>query len=1049
MRLNNLVLLLSIAALVGPGSRATAEDGPIKIAEIQREEPVDFQKEILPILRRNCLACHNSTEAESDLVLETPDTIRKGGSEGEAAIAGKPAESLILLLASRQQESFMPPDGNDVGAKSLTPQELGLLQLWIVQGAKGEVTASQSIDWQALPAGINPIYAATVSANGRYAIAGRANQIFLYHLPSGRPLGLLIDPQFKQDGRPATAHLDLIQSIAVTRLGDRVISGGFRNVKIWKKVTPTRSSSSELSADITALGTRQGETLVAGLADGHLVLLPAGGAPHVLCRPSEQAIILVDVTTDGTRAISVDAANQLSVIAVATPDEPIVSAALPAKAIAITAISNDRYAIALENTKEVALWQLTMEEGKPPVLAATDQIAGHAQPVTQLQFINNQLLTVSAADGDVRLWTADKKQLRQIKHGSGITSATASADGALLATANEKEIKIWNLADGKQLHHITADAQKTFFKDELTRNVALGKRRVDLATGDLKSANDRKKAEEENTKKAKEALTKAEADRKTKTEAADKAVAEKDAEQKKLDEALKTIVAADEASKKADESITVATKIKTDSEAAVKKLEPNVTKLTAAEAFAQQSAEKSKQAAAILTDDKELAALVTATQKAFERIKASRADMAVEMTKQRQVATKAIADIKTATEVKTKSAESKKAAEAAKKTAEAAVKAKDAPAKKAVDAKTAAERTATSAKRSVDRAEKSIVRATEAIPPVEKSVQAETEQHKLLEAELTKVAEVAKQPLGVDQLTFSSDHLTLAAISADGTVQLFDTASGSELDKFAGDSGKAIFHSDLLSFANGKSLHQWSIQTSWQLERTIGAVDSTEAFVDRVTALAISPDQKVFATGGGEPSRSGQIKLWNLETGELVREIETPHSDTVFSVDFSRDGKFLASSAADRFMKVFQVEDGAFVRSFEGHTHHVLGVAWSADGRTLVTSGADNVVKVWNALTGDQNKTITGFKKEVTDIVYVGDTSEVITACGDASVSRKRSDGGNVRGFSGATDFVYSVSSPADGSKVIAGGQDSILRVWNAADGKLLVSFAPPTETSD
>ena len=43
---------------------------------------VDFEKEILPILQKNCLACHNKSDAESDLVLETPQAIIAGGSEG-------------------------------------------------------------------------------------------------------------------------------------------------------------------------------------------------------------------------------------------------------------------------------------------------------------------------------------------------------------------------------------------------------------------------------------------------------------------------------------------------------------------------------------------------------------------------------------------------------------------------------------------------------------------------------------------------------------------------------------------------------------------------------------------------------------------------------------------------------------------------------------------------------------------------------------------------------------------------------------------------------
>ena len=168
---------------------------PIAIAEVKREGEVDFEKEILPIFRRNCLACHSATEAQSDLVLESPQTILKGGSEGPAVVAGKRRESRLLKLASKQKEPHMPPPDNDVKAKPLTPQELGLIKLWIDQGAKGEVTAaSTEIAWQPLPPGINPIYAVAITPDGQYAAASRANQIFLYHVPSKRELGRLTDP---------------------------------------------------------------------------------------------------------------------------------------------------------------------------------------------------------------------------------------------------------------------------------------------------------------------------------------------------------------------------------------------------------------------------------------------------------------------------------------------------------------------------------------------------------------------------------------------------------------------------------------------------------------------------------------------------------------------------------------------------------------------------------------------------------------------------------------------------------------------------------------
>ncbi len=43
---------------------------------------VDFERQVLPIFKRNCLACHNATDAQGDLVMETPATIAKGGENG-------------------------------------------------------------------------------------------------------------------------------------------------------------------------------------------------------------------------------------------------------------------------------------------------------------------------------------------------------------------------------------------------------------------------------------------------------------------------------------------------------------------------------------------------------------------------------------------------------------------------------------------------------------------------------------------------------------------------------------------------------------------------------------------------------------------------------------------------------------------------------------------------------------------------------------------------------------------------------------------------------
>src|SRR5271155_4271109 len=106
---------------------AAAELRPLAIAEVKRDTPVNFEKEVLPILSKNCLACHNGTKAESGLVLETPQSILKCGKEGPSGVEKTPAVSLFFKSSALLAELTLPPDDNNVGAKPLSPEELGLI----------------------------------------------------------------------------------------------------------------------------------------------------------------------------------------------------------------------------------------------------------------------------------------------------------------------------------------------------------------------------------------------------------------------------------------------------------------------------------------------------------------------------------------------------------------------------------------------------------------------------------------------------------------------------------------------------------------------------------------------------------------------------------------------------------------------------------------------------------------------------------------------------------------------------------------------------------
>ncbi len=199
---------------------------------MSRSTPVSFDQEVLPILRKNCVACHNASDANGDLVLESPDKMIKGGDTGPAVTPGKGADSLLLKVASHQVQPIMPPPGNDVAAVPLTSQELGLIKLWIDQGAKssGLTGLISPTRWRPLPPGTHPILTATVTPDGQFVACGRANQIFIYHAPTGQLVTRLTDPALQAaspDKRPGIAEVDVVQSLAFNPQGDLLASRRF------------------------------------------------------------------------------------------------------------------------------------------------------------------------------------------------------------------------------------------------------------------------------------------------------------------------------------------------------------------------------------------------------------------------------------------------------------------------------------------------------------------------------------------------------------------------------------------------------------------------------------------------------------------------------------------------------------------------------------------------------------------------------------------------------------------------------------------------------
>ena len=299
------------------------------------------------------------------------------------------------------------------------------------------------------------------------------------------------------------------------------------------------------------------------------------------------------------------------------------------------------------------------------------------------------------------------------------------------------------------------------------------------------------------------------------------------------------------------------------------------------------------------------------------------------------------------------------------------------------------------------------------------------------------LTKTSAKPIAV---SFSADAQRVASMFEDGTLRVWATASGTPIEESASNvaATTTITSAPDGSFVATKAVTQTvGSKPRWTLERKI---DQKGLFADRVNAVRFSPDGKTLATGGGELSRSGDVIIFDVATGKATQTWKEKHSDTVLCLDFSPDGKRLASGAADKIARVTDIASSKQTNIFEGHTHHVMGVAFRSDGRVLATAGAEGNVSTWDMIIGERKKKIEGWTKEVTSLQFIGATNQIVTSAGDNRVRIVTDDGTEVRAMANLPDYMQAAVSVPNGSAIIAGGEDSLLRVWGGA-GKELVAF--------
>lgn len=230
----------------------------------------------------------------------------------------------------------------------------------------------------------------------------------------------------------------------------------------------------------------------------------------------------------------------------------------------------------------------------------------------------------------------------------------------------------------------------------------------------------------------------------------------------------------------------------------------------------------------------------------------------------------------------------------------------------------------------------------------------------------------------------------------------------------------------------GYQLKIWSFPAC-ELKKTLTAHDKL------IKHVAWSSDGKLFASS----SDDGTLKLWNGESGELVRQMEVEGKAGLFS--FSPDGSYLAAicgSDPSSFFKpalvmLWEVSTGKLVTKIEGFDKGLEPIAFSPNGKYLATGERESAgakASLWEIPSGKLIRTFEGHIYWVSQLAFSPDGLFLATGSANEMTLWNLSTGEKIGTVKAATEGLTCIAFSPDGTCIATTSTDNTAKLWRARE---------------
>ncbi len=262
-------------------------------------------------------------------------------------------------------------------------------------------------------------------------------------------------------------------------------------------------------------------------------------------------------------------------------------------------------------------------------------------------------------------------------------------------------------------------------------------------------------------------------------------------------------------------------------------------------------------------------------------------------------------------------------------------------------------------------------------------VQAQSKDDALPSGAIARLGEVRYPGVGrVFSVAFAPDGKTLLAGAWDGSIRLWDVATGKEIRQYTGHRGwvrSVAFSPDGKIFASGgkdKIIRIWETSTGKEIRRL-------EGHRSDISYVSFSPDGKLLAS-----VEALALRLWDAATGREVRRFDFRLGNPIGSMAFSPDGKFLAYGGVNLTV-LFDLAAGKEVRQFPTLPHSFFTIlVFAPDGKTLcgINGNWGIPISLWDVATGKTLRPLGKLENSISSFVLAPDGRSMALVSGDHAI---------------------------------------------------------------